>query len=338
MTHVFQAFSYTSRTYIDFINIFCIMLFPISVVIPTHNPHPKRFSRTLEGLSKQNIDTNMWELIIVDNATPDSTYVQSFDLSWHNSSKIIIEHKLGLTRARLAGIRASKGEYIVFVDDDNVLRTHYLENIIDIFHKYPDLGAIGGKSLPEFETEPEDWVKKFESCLAIRDFGEDIQVYFHNHLSNSNSYYPSFSPIGAGMSLQRDAATFYADSLGENPNRLFLDRTGASLQSGGDCDINLTLLEAGWGVGYFPQLQLTHLIPTNRLTMEYLARLNYASSCSWVKVLDYHNFRPWEKIPQWSVLPRQIKSFFIYRAWKSQPNFIRWRGACGMFEGLASLT
>jgi len=100
----------------------------------------------------------------------------------------------------------------------------------------------------------------------------------------------------------------------------------------------LTLLEAGWGVGYFPQLQLTHLISANRLTKDYLARLNYASSRSWIQVLDCHKIRPWKKIPQWSVLPRQLKAFFSCQAWKSSSAFVQWRGNCGMFEGLASLT
>ena len=35
--------------------------------------------------------------------------------------------RLGLTPARLRGIRESRGELLVFVDDDNVLERDYLE-------------------------------------------------------------------------------------------------------------------------------------------------------------------------------------------------------------------
>ncbi len=309
----------------------------VSVVIPTHNANQIRLQRTLDGLKSQILPNNNWELIIIDNSTPDPQYINSFDLSWHNSSKIIIEKQLGLTRARVAGIRASQGNYIVFVDDDNVLEPNYLENVVSIFNDYPDLGAIAGKSLPEFEVKPEIWVKDFWICLALRDLGEEVQIYFYSQSPNRQKQHPLFAPIGAGMSIQREAALLYAASLLADPRRMGLDRTGKSLQSGGDCDINLTLLDAGWGVGYFPQLQLTHLIPANRLTKDYLAQLNYASSRSWIQVLDFHGIRPWGKIPNWSIFPRKVKAFLSYQPWKSSEAFVRWQGSCGMFDGLANL-
>ncbi|BBD57360.1 family 2 glycosyl transferase [Nostoc sp. HK-01] len=310
----------------------------ISVIIPTHNPNGKRLNKTLIALKNQALLQEHWELIVIDNLTPDTSYIPSFDFSWHNCAKIIREESLGLTRARIAGINASRGSYLVFVDDDNVLDANYLSNVITIFQNHPNLGAIGGKSLPEFEVEPENWIKNFWVCLALRDLGDEVQIYSFDQLSKQEKQHPLFAPIGAGMALQRKAAQFYVDSIAENVNRLSLDRTGKSLQSGGDCDINLTLLEAGWAVGYFPQLQLTHLISANRLTKDYLARLNRASSRSWVQVLDAHNIHPWQKIPSWSVIPRQIKAFFSYQPWKSPANYINWQGACGMFEGLSGLT
>ncbi|MBR8835805.1 MAG: glycosyltransferase family 2 protein [Stigonema ocellatum SAG 48.90 = DSM 106950] len=310
----------------------------ISVIIPTHNPNQISFEKTLCGLREQTLEQNIWELSVIDNATDDPKYIPSFNFSWHSScARVIREDHLGLTRARLAGIQASQGDYLVFVDDDNVLHPNFLKNVSRIFQEYPNLGAIGGKSLPEFEVEPEPWMKNFWICLALRDLGEEIQIYSWCDASNIEKQHPSFAPIGAGMVLQRSAAQLYVNSVLEDPVRLALDRTGRSLQSGGDCDINLTLLDAGWGVGYFPQLQLTHLIAANRLTKDYLARLNFASSHSWIQVLDAHGIRPWKKIPRWSVLPRKIKAFFNYQPWKSSVAYVNWQGACGLFEGLGTL-
>lgn len=310
----------------------------ISVVIPTHNPNLTRVQRTLDGLRSQSLPYSDWHLLIIDNASSNQDLFANLDISWHPHTQIIREERLGLTRARIAGINASRGNYLVFVDDDNVLDANYLNNVIEIFQNHPHLGAIGGKCLPEFEVNPEHWIQDFWLCLALRDLGEEVQIYAFDKLSTKEKQHPLFAPIGAGMALQCKAAQFYADSIAENANRLSLDRTGKSLQSGGDCDINLTLLEAGWSVGYFPQLQLTHLISANRLTKDYLARLNRASSRSWVQVLDAHNIRPWQKIASWSVIPRQIKAFFSYQPWKSPANYVNWQGACGMFEGLSELT
>ncbi|MEA5566118.1 glycosyltransferase [Anabaena sp. UHCC 0399] len=309
----------------------------ISVIIPTHNPNLTRLQRTLDGLRSQSLSYSDWCLIIVDNASSNPDLFANLDISWHPNTKIIREERLGLTRARLAGIQANECDYLIFVDDDNVLCPNYLQDTIKIFHTYPSLGAIGGKSLPEFEVEPESWVKQFWGCLALRDLGDDIQIYAYEKESHSQKQHPIFAPIGAGMVLRRQAAEFYVQSILNDNARLALDRTGKSLQSGGDCDINLTLLDGGWAVGYFPQLQLTHLISANRLTKNYLARLNYSSSRSWVQVLDAHNIRPWNKIPAWSVVPRKVKAFINYKALIHPANYVRWQGMCGMFEGLGIL-
>ena len=308
----------------------------LSVIIPTHNPNRTRLERTLWGLKHQSLPYDRWELLVIDNATPDLDYVASFDLAWHPAAKVIREERIGLTRARLAGIQASQGEYLVFVDDDNKLDPDYLKHVIDIFQVHPDLGVIGGKSLPEFEVTPEPWVQEFYVCLALRDFGDEVKTYSYT-ADDSDKHHPDFAPIGAGMALRKTAAQFYGDRILSDYNRLALDRTGRSLQSGGDCDINLTLLNAGWKVGYFPQLQLTHLIPAGRTTKDYLARVNYASSRSWVQVLNVHGIRPWQKIPRWTILLRKAKAFLHFQAWRNSAAYVAWRGSCGMFDAMGTL-
>ena len=311
------------------------MIFQLSVIIPTYNPNRDRLEQTLIGLKQQTLTVDRWELLIVDNATPDLDYVTSFDCSWHPAATVIREDRIGLTRARLAGIAASQGKFLVFVDDDNVLHPDYLSRVIDILQHDPSLGVIGGKSIPKFEAMPEPWIHQFHVCLALRDFGDHAKTY--TYADHDNNQYPEYAPIGAGMALRREAGEYYRDRIQSDPNRQSFDRTGRSLQSGGDCDINLTLLAANWKVGYFPQLQLTHLIPPGRTTASYLARLSHATSRSWVQVLTVHGICPWNRIPRWSVVPRKVKAFLTYQPWSSPAAYIRWRSACGMFEGLSGL-
>lgn len=180
------------------------MTLPLSIIIPTHNPNKKRLERTLQALKQQTLPFDKWELLIIDNATPDPDYILSFDKTWHSAAKIVRENRIGLTRARLAGIQASRGQYLIFVDDDNVLHPDYLKNTIDIFQNYPNLGSAGGKSLPEFEVEPEAWVEKFWVCLALRDLGDNIEIYTYK--GDNNKQHPEYAPIGAGMALRREAS------------------------------------------------------------------------------------------------------------------------------------
>lgn len=312
------------------------MIKKISVIICTHNPRHIYIERVLESLRQQTMDMSEWELLLIDNGS--STFLsKEIDLNWHPLARHVREEELGLTRARICGIRESDGNILIFVDDDNILDSNYLQNAYDIMQDYPSLGSFGGKSLPEFEVPPANWVKDFWVCLALRDLGEEVQTYSYSHSSSNEKQHPLFAPIGAGMALQREAAKIYVDSLVKDPIRMALDRTGKSLQSGGDCDINLTLIDSGWGVGYFPQLKLTHLISAPRLTKDYLAKLNHASSRSWIQVLDTHNIRPWRKISKLGVWPRKVKAVATYQPWSSPSAYIEWRGACGTFEGLSTL-
>src|ERR1035437_9739406 len=56
-----------------------------------------------------------------------------------------------ITHARLRGIKESKGDLLVFVDDDNILAADYLEQSLKIADEFPKLGALGGSIKGEFE-------------------------------------------------------------------------------------------------------------------------------------------------------------------------------------------
>jgi len=100
----------------------------------------------------------------------------------------------------------------------------------------------------------------------------------------------------------------------------------------------MTLLEEGWSVGYFPSLELTHLIPEQRVTPDYLAEMAESSNKTWVTVLDIHGIRPWSPIPKWTVPLRKMRAYFATRAWRGPLERIKWRGTCGQFEGRALLS
>ncbi len=312
------------------------MSYSISLIVCTHNPRRDNLAKVLEGLKLQDFPLCEWELLLIDNAS-SNILSSEIDLTWHPHAQHVREDILGLTAARLRGFKEARADILVFVDDDNVLCTDFLSNVSKIVVQHPQIGALGGRVLPDFEVEPEKWIRKFDNALAIRDFGNIPLCCESSSYTDRSLQYPYYAPIGAGLVLRKQAANVYIDALKKQSNRLSFGRSGKQLTSGEDNDIILTVLESGWGVGYFPQLHLTHLISADRTTKDYLARLNYASSRSWVRVLNIHGIRPWKKISRWSVLPRKIKAFFTYQPWKSDEAFVRWKGACGLFEGLATL-
>ena len=297
----------------------------ISVIICTYNPNLTRLDQTLLALQKQSLDPLSWELIIVDNNSSNGFDVY-LDLSFFPNSKIIKEPKQGLTYARLKGFHEAKGEIIIMVDDDNILQNDYLQKTINLFKDHPQIGSAGGRSLPEFEWEAPTWLTGFYGNLALRDLGDDTII------TKWENTYPHSAPIGAGMAIRKLALQSYMDAMDGDQN-MITDRTDISLSSGGDNEINIQILRSGWELGYFPELILKHIIPKERMQVQYLARLLRDTNRSWVQLLEKHQISPWKKIYKQTLAFRKIKAYLTYKAWKNEAHFIKWQGACGMLEG-----
>src|SRR5437588_267862 len=72
----------------------------VSVVICSHTPRPAYLERVMAALRLQSLPTSAWELLLIDNASPDPLAAR-VDLSWHPQGRHVREEKLGLTPARL---------------------------------------------------------------------------------------------------------------------------------------------------------------------------------------------------------------------------------------------
>lgn len=300
----------------------------ISVIMPTHNPDSVRFARALEGIASQTLPREQWELLVVDNGS--STPLHSDMLP--PFARIVVEGRLGLTWARLAGVLASIGRVIVFVDDDNVLAPDFLAQVQKLMNDDHRLGAIGGKCLPVWQSgeRPPAWMDEFCGRLALRDLGDRPIVEWWD-----GARYPSAAPVGAGMVVRRSGLESWISSV-RSGSRLS-DRRGKALTSGGDNDIVLHILKAGLSVGYFPELSVGHIIPPSRLTEEYLARLSRGINRSWIEVLSVHGIQPWPAALPGTIWLRMLRSYITHRAWRGGAAYVRWQADCGSFEGRAQL-
>lgn len=235
----------------------------ITVIVCTHNPKRDYLDKVLAALKSQTLSLEQWEILLVDNASKQLLSTE-IDLTWHPNARHIREEQLGLTPARLRGIREAQAEVLVFVDDDNVLDSDYLEVALQISKDYPFLGAWGGQIRAEFEVTPPEWIKPYLPYLAIREFERD-------KWSNLNLH--ETAPCGAGMCIRKFVAEKYSDWVNHDSKRLSLGRKGKLLFSGEDSDLAFTACDIGLGTGQFTSLKLTHLIPASRLEEEYLMRL-----------------------------------------------------------------
>jgi glycosyltransferase involved in cell wall biosynthesis len=244
----------------------------------------------------QTLPFEQWELLLIDNASEQKLSTK-LDLSWHSNARHIQETQLGLTHARLRGIREAQGEILVFVDDDNVLELDYLEITLQISKSYPMVGSWGGQIKAVFEEEPPEWAKPYLPYLAIREFNQDQWSNF--------SYMNESTPCGAGLCVRKAVAEKYAELIHSDPKRAGLGRKGKVLTSCEDSDLALVACDIGLGMGQFKALKLTHLIPSSRLQEEYLIKLTESMVFSKV-ILDSLRGKYPQK-PSWGT---QIKQYY----------------------------
>src|SRR5215469_5352645 len=166
----------------------------LSVIVCTHNPRSEYLRRCVKGLHDQRLPPDEWELVVVDNRSEEPVS-GLIDFSWHPAARVVCEETLGLSPARLRGIREAKGNLLIFVDDDNVLDPDFLEVTVRVAQERPFLGSWSGQCRPEFETPPAEWTRRYWGNLVIREFESDVW--------SNLPRLPQSMPCGAGLCVRR---------------------------------------------------------------------------------------------------------------------------------------
>ena len=228
----------------------------LDIVICTHNRSPA-LAKVLGRLAEQRAVSGMsWSVLVVDNASSDDTAAVVASYAGELDLRYVHEPKLGLTHARQRGVFETSGEWIGFVDDDNLLEPDWVAAIVDAIRAHPDAGGIGGRVILRWEVEPPAAVISFGFCFAEQDLGEEPRELE--------------SLVGAGMVLSRKAL----DACGWAAGPLLADRIGKSLVSGGDAEMAVRVRGAGYALRYEPRAVMQHLMPAGRSTSGYLLRIN----------------------------------------------------------------
>jgi glycosyltransferase involved in cell wall biosynthesis len=110
----------------------------VSVIMPVYNGS-HFILEALESLVSQR--WNDWELIVVDDGSTDSTYalVSAFE---DPRIRTIRQKNQGEAGARNTGLDAASGEYLAFLDADDVYLPNALVDLTDYLNTHPDYGVV----------------------------------------------------------------------------------------------------------------------------------------------------------------------------------------------------
>lgn len=147
----------------------------ISVIVPAYNA--EAFLRQcVESVIGQTLDG--WELVLVDDGSSDSTPALC-DAFASADSRIRAVHKPngGLSDARNAGIDAASGEWLLFLDADDVLAPGALAVLLGLAREYgADIACADFFSSPE-AASPRSWRARYRRGVLAPEEAVERMLY-----------------------------------------------------------------------------------------------------------------------------------------------------------------
>ena len=110
----------------------------ISVIIPCYN-YGRFLSEAVNSVLRQQKNGLTVEVIVVDDGSTDDTaaVAQGFGAA----IRYVYQEHQGVCAVRNAGIRAAEGEFLVFLDADDLLTANTLSSQLDNFASHPETDA-----------------------------------------------------------------------------------------------------------------------------------------------------------------------------------------------------
>jgi glycosyltransferase involved in cell wall biosynthesis len=102
----------------------------LSIVVPTYNVEPW-IEKCIRSLEDQNLPKTDYEIIVVNDGSPDKSAVIARELNEEfRNIKVIDQKNKGLAGARNTGVKNANGNYIVFVDPDDYIEKDCLQKML----------------------------------------------------------------------------------------------------------------------------------------------------------------------------------------------------------------
>lgn len=102
-----------------------------------------------------------FELLLIDDGSKDDTIDQ---LLYKNDPriKIITQENQGMAKTRNNGLTLAKGEFLLFLDHDDIIEKDFLKERISYMNEHPGTGFVGGP-VQTFPDNPKEYLSVAEN-------------------------------------------------------------------------------------------------------------------------------------------------------------------------------
>jgi len=270
----------------------------ISAVVCTHD-RAAYLERAVASLAAQSLARDAYEILVVDNASTDDTAAVVAAARTRIANLVALhEPTPGLAHARNAGLRAARGAYVAYMDDDAVASPTWLERILAAFATVrPTPGCVGGRVEAIWEAPRPSWLgDEMLSYLTIIDWSPTATFLGDDRFI-----------AGANMAFPRDllrSIDGFHTALG---------RRGTNLVSNEELRVESALRRRGHPCWYDPAIAVGHHVAPERLTRAYFRRRYFWQGVSDARLLLL------DAPPSWrgrgGLLARQLRRALGPRVW-----------------------
>jgi len=182
----------------------------VSIIVPVWNSSDQ-IATCLTALGAQTYPRDRYEVLVVDNASTDSTVevARRFPLAI-----VLAESTPGSYHARNHGLRLARGEYVAFTDADCIPAPDWIERAVESALQHPSAGVIAGR-IELFRPNADD-AEVYEWYERLFSFRQDKGAQ-HGFCATANWLSPRDTMVSAG-GFQADRKS---GADGELARRLF---------------------------------------------------------------------------------------------------------------------
>ncbi|WP_109047130.1 glycosyltransferase family 2 protein [Azospirillum sp. TSA6c] len=304
-----------------------------SIVIPTYN-RQHLLVRALDSILNQSFNADEFEVIVVDNGSTDQTRQVAEGFS-SKFDKFSYTHQAapGLHAARHTGLRAAKGDVVIFGDDDIRCEPTWLNGIAGAF-KSAGATLATGPCRPEYEHTPPAWVETLKEKIPQIPDAWYLASYSIIDLGDQWLQIPAELAFGCNYSIVRkeveELGGFHPDSLPQN----FLQYRGD-----GETALSQAVSQKGGRIIYSPLAAVNHWVSSERLTIPYIYKRHFSEGVtfSYVATRKYGKLpdNPHALAPRFSPAPEDsvqseiqrgvLDGFFYHQQQlRSDKNLLQW--------------
>ena len=150
-----------------------------SIIVPCYKVE-KYIRECLDSVISQNYES--WEAVCVDDGSPDGTGAILEEYAGRDSRiKVIHQPNGGLSAARNTALKVAEGEWIYYLDSDDLMGPGTLSAVAGVTANYPEVELVWGRMVRFCDGNPCPWQDN-DDAISLSDASRLVQTkYFTRH-------------------------------------------------------------------------------------------------------------------------------------------------------------